>query len=113
MAKRAGQGGLHETGPFLEPVRRFIRGRLERLPLWLSEFILFGLKQAWACLFAALMLGLILATKLVWQPDWALHRYDFLLLAALSIQALFLALKMERLEEAAVILVYHLVGTTM
>ncbi|WP_105383837.1 DUF817 domain-containing protein [Neorhizobium alkalisoli] len=103
----------HETGPYLEPLRLVIRRALAPLPWWLSEFILFGLKQAWACLFAAIMLGLILLTKLAWQPEWLLHRYDFLFIAALAIQVLFLRFKMESLDEAKVILVYHLTGTVM
>lgn len=106
-------GRQHQTGPTLEPLRRLIRSRLAALPPGLSEFILFGLKQAWACLFGGLMLGLIILTKLVWQPDWPLHRYDALFLMALAIQITFLALKMETLEEAKVILIYHLVGTAM
>ena len=106
-------GQHHQTGPTLEPLRRFIRGRLAALPPGLSEFILFGLKQAWACLFGGLMLGLIILTKLVWQPDWPLHRYDALFLMALAIQVTFLLLKMETLEEAKVILIYHVVGTVM
>jgi len=103
----------HETGPYLEPLRRAIRALLDRLPWWLSEFILFGLKQAWACLFAAIMLGLMIATKFAWQPDWWLHRYDFLFLSALALQVLFLGLKMESWEEARVIFIYHVTGTVM
>ncbi len=103
----------HETGPYLEPLRKTIRGALARLPWWLAEFILFGLKQAWACLFAGIMLGLMIATKFVWQADWPLYRYDFLFLAALAIQAIFLRLRMESWEEAKVILVYHVTGTVM
>ncbi|MBP1843097.1 uncharacterized membrane protein YoaT (DUF817 family) [Rhizobium petrolearium] len=103
----------HETGPYLEPLRLLIRGALAPLPWWLSELILFGLKQAWACLFAAIMLTLLLVTKFVWQPDWALYRYDFLFIAALAIQFLFLRFRMESWDEAKVILVYHVTGTVM
>ncbi|SMF37883.1 Uncharacterized membrane protein YoaT, DUF817 family [Xaviernesmea oryzae] len=103
----------HETGPYLEPLRLAVRGALAPLPWWLSEFILFGLKQAWACLFAAIMLALLIVTKFVWQPGWPLHRYDFLFAAALAVQALFLRFKMESREEAKVILVYHVTGTVM
>jgi uncharacterized membrane protein YoaT (DUF817 family) len=106
-------GPVHETGPYLEPLRRAIRGGLARLPWWLSEFLLFGLKQAWACLFAAVMLALLIGSKLVWQADWPLYRYDFLFLCALAVQALFLRFRMESWEEARVILVYHVVGTLM
>jgi uncharacterized membrane protein YoaT (DUF817 family) len=103
----------HETGPYLEPLRRRVRGQLARMPWWLSEFILFGLKQAWACLFAGIMLGLMITTKFAWQPDWWLHRYDFLFLTALVVQVLFLSLKMESWEEARVIFIYHVTGTVM
>jgi hypothetical protein len=34
----------------------------ERLNGWAYEFLLFGLKQAWACLFGGLMLALIVGT---------------------------------------------------
>ncbi len=105
--------GDHETGPYLEPLRRLLRAGLARLPWWLSEFLLFGLKQAWACLFGAIMLAMLIASKLVWQAEWPLYRYDFLFVAALSVQMLFLAFRLESWEEAKVILVYHVVGTLM
>jgi uncharacterized membrane protein YoaT (DUF817 family) len=103
----------HAVGPLLNPLRLRVRRGLARLPPPLAEFILFGLKQAWACLFAGLMLGLLIATKLIWQPDWPLYRYDFLFIAAVVIQLVFLALKLETLDEAKVILIYHVVGTIM
>lgn len=79
----------------------------------LFEFVLFGFKQAWACLFGALMLGLLLATHLFYPADAALARYDFLILAALTIQIAMLALRLETLGEARVILNFHIVGTLM
>jgi len=79
----------------------------------LSEFLWFGAKQAWACLFGGLMLALILGTHLLWPAGAALARYDFLFLAALAIQAALIAFRLETLEEARVILVFHLVGTLM
>lgn len=103
----------HQTGPVLEPVRVWIRRQLNRLPPGLAEFVLFGLKQAWSCLFGALVLFLIIVTKLVWSNDWAVNRYDALFLAALIIQITFLRLKMESWEEAKVILIYHVTGTCM
>jgi uncharacterized membrane protein YoaT (DUF817 family) len=106
-------GPEHQTGPYLEPLRLIIRGALGHLPWWPAEFILFGLKQAWACLFAAIMLMLLIGSKLVWQPGWPLHRYDFLFVCALGLQALMLRFKLESWEEARVILVYHVVGTAM
>ena len=80
---------------------------------WAYEFLLFGLKQAWACLFGGLMLALLVGSKLLWPEGAALHRYDFLVVAALAIQLTLLALKMEHPDEALVILIFHIVGTVM
>lgn len=93
-------------------------GVLDRLPArGLSgaavEFLVFGLKQGWACLFGGAMLALILATKLLWPEHAPLARYDFLFLAALAIQVAMLAFKLETLSEAKVILIFHIVGTAM
>lgn len=91
---------------------------LDRLPKSglsgaLVEFTVFGLKQAWACLFGGAMLALIIGTRILWPDDAGLTRYDFLFLAALSIQLAMLALKLETLDEAKVILIFHVVGTAM
>jgi len=96
-----------------------LRARLEEFDpgtgwrLWLYEFVLFGVKQAWACLFGGLLLFLLLATHLFYPDDADLHRYDFLTLAALGIQAAMLIFKLETWEEARVILLFHIVGTVM
>ena len=77
------------------------------------EFIAFGIKQGWACLFGGLMLGLLLLT-FAWYPDGArLSRYDFLVLGALAIQIMMLWTGLETWEEARIILVFHVVGTVM
>ena len=73
--------------------------------LWLYEFLLFGFKQAWACLFGALLLGLLLATHFFYPSDAPLHRYDFLTLAAIAIQVGMLAFRLETWDEAKVILI--------
>lgn len=84
-----------------------------RLPFWLAEFVMFGLKQAWACLFGILLLAGIIGTKAIWQPGWALARYDVLVVWAVGLQVLFLAFKLETWREARVILLFHLTGTAM
>src|SRR5579863_2774297 len=96
-----------------------IRIRLEnhvaasRLHAFLWEFFLFGFKQGWACLFGAINLSLILLTKWYWPAHAGLARYDFLFLAGLAVQVLLLALRMETIREAEVILIFHIVGTLM
>jgi len=80
---------------------------------WAYEFLLFGLKQAWASLFGGAMLALLVGTKYFYPQHVALARYDFLVLAAIAVQALMLATKLERWDEAIVIFIFHVVGTVM
>lgn len=79
----------------------------------LYEFVRFGVKQGWACLFGALLLTLLIATHLVYPRNAWLARYDFLVIAAVSIQIAMLAFRLETWEEAKVILIFHIVGTAM
>ncbi len=93
-------------------------GVLDRLPAGglyggLIEFLVFGLKQAWACLFGGVILALMIATRLLWPDGIAFARYDFLFLAILAIQIAMLAFRLETLSEAKVILIFHVVGTAM
>src|SRR6185312_6739393 len=57
-----------------------------RLAVVAHEFVVFGLKQAAACLFGGLMVALLLASWRWYPRDAGLSRYDFLTLAALAIQ---------------------------
>lgn len=84
-----------------------------RLRAALYEFTRFGVKQAWGCLFGAIMLALLMATHACYPRAAPLARYDFLALAALLVQAAMLAGRLETLEEAKVIFIFHLVGTGM
>jgi uncharacterized membrane protein YoaT (DUF817 family) len=88
----------------------FVRGPVTG---FLFEFVSFGIKQGWACLFGGLMLALLIGTHLFYPDDAPLARYDFLTLAALAIQAAMLATRLETWEEARVIFVFHVVGTIM
>ncbi|WP_100866470.1 DUF817 domain-containing protein [Novosphingobium kunmingense] len=96
-----------------------VRARLEAYEprpgwqAWIYEFLLFGFKQGWACLFGGLMLALLLGTHLFYPAGAPLARYDFLTLGAVAIQAGMLALRLETLDEAKVILAFHVVGTVM
>lgn len=80
---------------------------------WIYEFLLFGFKQGWACLFGALMLTLLFGTHLYYPAHAPLTRYDFLTLAAVAIQVAMLAFQLETFDEAKVILAFHVVGTVM
>ncbi len=76
------------------------------------EFLWFGLKQAWACIFGALFLGGILATG-IWYPDIALSRYDFLVIYAVALQLGLVFFKLESWRELCVIFLFHLMATGM
>jgi len=80
---------------------------------WAYEFLLFGLKQAWASLFGGAMLALIVGTAFLYPHHAALARYDFLVLGAVAIQGFMLATRLERWDEALVIFIFHIVGTIM
>ena len=80
---------------------------------WAYEFLLFGFKQAWACLFGALMLALLLCTRFLWPDHAPIARYDTLTIAALGIQVAMLIFRLETMEEAKIILAFHIVGTVM
>ena len=79
----------------------------------LIEFAVFGLKQAWACIFGAALLAVILAVRLWYPDDAGLARNDFLTLAAVAIQVLMVATRLETSRELRVIVLFHLVGTVM
>ena len=98
---------------FLGWLERRLSNHNSKFVLGLSEFIAFGVKQAWACLFGGLLLLGILLTAQFWPVDAALARYDFLVLYALTIQASFLLTRLERPQEGVVILIFHIVGTVM
>ena len=98
-------------------------GREARLGAWARrhgaaaafayEFLRFGIKQGWACLFGGLLLAMIVATRLVYPHGAALARYDALAIACLLLQVALLALRLETFEEAKVILAFHVIGTAM
>jgi uncharacterized membrane protein YoaT (DUF817 family) len=100
---------------FIEAEERLGRAAAARGPLVAGgyEFLRFGMKQGWACLFGGAICALLIATHLWYPRHAALARYDFLVLAAVAIQAGLLALKLETWEEARVIALFHVVGTAM
>ena len=99
---------LHSTREALRA--QFVNGRFSA---FVFEFVSFGIKQAWACLFGGVLLALMLATHLFYPDGALLTRYDFLVLAAISLQILLILSGLETWEEARVILVFHIVGTVM
>lgn len=77
------------------------------------EFLVFGAKQAWACVFGAALLALIVAARL-WYPDEAvLARNDLLTLAAVALQVVMITTRLETGRELWVVVLFHVVGTGM
>ena len=79
----------------------------------LFELLMFGLKSAWACVFGAAMLAMILLTHLFWPAHAPLARYDALVIGAVGLQMAMLIFRLEDLREASAILLFHAVGTGM
>lgn len=106
---------IRDPRRYLHEQRAYYRARYVRSPLSvvLFEFVSFGIKQAWACLFGGLMLAVILVSYLFYPDHAVLHRYDFITLFAVAIQATLLLTKLETWEEAKVIFIFHIVGTAM
>jgi uncharacterized membrane protein YoaT (DUF817 family) len=79
----------------------------------LIEFLVFGAKQAWACVFGATLLAILLAARLWYPDDAALARNDLLTIAAVVLQIVLVATRLETGRELWVIVLFHLVGTGM
>jgi uncharacterized membrane protein YoaT (DUF817 family) len=79
---------------------------------FLYEFIWFGIKQAWACIFAGLLILALVLTR-AWYPEIGLSRYDFLLIYAIAIQVTLFVTKLESWREIGVIFLFHGMATLM
>lgn len=109
-----GQGTANRDR-WLNALKRLSSRTLLRLPLgrlW-HELLIFGVLQAWACLFAGVLIAAIIVTKFAWPSAAPLARYDLLFLIAIAMQAALILLKLERFAEAKVILIFHVVATVM
>lgn len=85
----------------------------ESLPTsFIGELILFGYKQALACIFGATLLLALLLTR-GYSEISGIDRNDFLFLFAVSFQLILILSRMEHLREVAVILVFHILATIM
>jgi uncharacterized membrane protein YoaT (DUF817 family) len=75
---------------------------------WAYEFIVFGLKEARACIFAGSFFLLLFASSHI--PLFGLARYDFLFIAAVLLQIGLYLMKVETWDEVKVIFLFHMVG---
>ena len=86
-------------------------GKLQGINRFLTEFWMFGLKEARACLFAGLFFCALFASHKL--KGLGLPRYDILLLIAVTIQAWMLISKLETWDEFRTILVFHAIGLAL
>jgi uncharacterized membrane protein YoaT (DUF817 family) len=115
-------GSSESAARLWPPLAHFI-DREKRLSNWAArrgqvirffyEFLRFGLKQGWACLFGGAMVALLLGTRVYYPATAPLARYDFLVVAAVVLQIVMLASRLETFDELKVILLFHVVGTGM
>ncbi len=75
------------------------------------EFIIFGLKEAQACVFAGSFLVLLFLSNHIAIPG--VYRYDFLFIAALLIQLVLYLTKLETKDEVKVIFLFHIIGLAL
>ncbi|MES2470735.1 MAG: DUF817 domain-containing protein [Patescibacteria group bacterium] len=73
-----------------------------------KEFLIFGIKQARASIFAGSFFVLLFLSNHI--PLFGLPRYDFLFIAAVLIQVLLYIFKFETKDEVKVIFLFHIIG---
>lgn len=72
------------------------------------EFVVFGIKEARACVFAGSFFVLLFLSSHV--PLFGLARYDFLFLAAIALQVILYLAKIETWDEVKTIFLFHIFG---
>ncbi|HEX7897671.1 MAG TPA: DUF817 domain-containing protein [Planctomycetota bacterium] len=75
------------------------------------EFLVFGLKQARACVFSGSFFLLLALSRVVDVPGLA--RYDVLFLGAIALQLILIATRLETVDEVKVIALFHLIGLAL
>jgi uncharacterized membrane protein YoaT (DUF817 family) len=78
------------------------------LKSFLHEFLIFGMKEAQACSFAGSFFVVLFLSKHI--PLFGLARYDFIFLAAVLLQIILIAIKIETFDELKTIFLFHLIG---
>ncbi len=76
-----------------------------------NEFISFAAKNVSSCVFPGFIFLALILSKLVEIPY--VPRYDFLLIACISMQAFMYFTKLETATEVLVITMFHLIGLVM
>lgn len=75
---------------------------------WAHELLVFGIKEARACIFAGSFFVLLFASNHI--PLFGLARYDFLFVAAVLLQAVLYFTRVETWDEVKMIFLFHIIG---
>jgi uncharacterized membrane protein YoaT (DUF817 family) len=75
-----------------------------------TDFLIFGIKEARACIFAGSFFVLLFLSHYI---TFGLYRYDFLFVAAVLLQVILLATKIETWDEFKTIILFHVLGFTL
>jgi len=78
---------------------------------WAHELLVFGIKEARACVFAGSFFALLFASNHI--PLFGFARYDFLFVAAVFIQAVLYLTKVETWDEVKTIFLFHILGLVL
>ncbi len=81
---------------------------MNSIKLFSRELIIFGVKEARACIFAGSFFILLFLSNHI--PLFGIARYDFLFLAAILIQFLLYITGIETKDEVKVIFLFHIIG---
>jgi len=83
----------------------------EKYTFQIKEFLIFGIKQARAAIFAGSFFVLLFLSNHI--PLFGFARYDFLFLAAIGIQIILYVTKLETKDEVKVIFLFHIIGLVL
>ncbi|KPQ07836.1 MAG: putative integral membrane protein [Rhodobacteraceae bacterium HLUCCA12] len=84
-----------------------------RLPQRWREPVLFVLKHLWAGVYGGILLVAMTLTRILWNSDWPVARYDVLLAVAVLALAAFLWTRVESVPEARAMALFGLPGLGM
>jgi len=82
-----------------------------RLRAGVYELLIFGLKEAQACIFAGSFFFLLFISK--YLPLYGFARYDFLFIAAILLQVILYLTKVETWDEVKTIFLFHVIGLVL
>ncbi len=78
---------------------------------YIGEFLVFGIKEARASIFAGSFFLLLFISSHI--PLFGIMRYDFLFLAAISLQVVLYLTRLETWDEVKVIFLFHIIGLVL